>query len=417
MTTGTPSSALAGRKTVILIEAFIRGGSGRQAFLLAHEMRHRHGLDAEVWALSSYRHDADYAATFTAAGIPTRTLEFCFPTLAQLRVVRGAQWVNELRRVVMTLRNARVDVLLPFTAWPNVVAGLCYRLGGVRLCIWGERHTGGTRVPTPERIAARQVSHFVANSTGGVEFLKNEMGVKPERISLVPNGVEPYPASGPNLWRSRLQMRPSEPLAVMIANINDFRDHPTLLRAWYIVQQNWHDGDRPLLALAGYRDYYNQSYQQCRKIVHSHNLDRYVRFVDTIPDVPELIEASDLAAFCSRMEGLPDGMLECMAAGKAVVATDLPGIRDALGPNAAGVLVPVGDAERFAALLLELLKDRARRDQLGAANRARAGSEFSVGAMVDRYLSIIRDTLSVGSPDLAPDLNAFSGPAGAPTVS
>ncbi|HEX5281391.1 MAG TPA: glycosyltransferase [Micropepsaceae bacterium] len=395
-------------KIVVLLDFFVRGGSARQAFLLARDMRHRHGLDVEVWALSCYRYDGDYAEVFAAAGIPTRTLNFRFPTSAPFRLLRGAQWANELRRVIATLRKARVDVLLPFTVWPNVVAGLCYRLGGVGICIWGERHAGGARVPAPERSAARQVSHFIANSTAGSNFLANEMGVARERISLVPGGVEPHTASGRNVWRARLRLGPSEPLVVMIANVNDFRDHPTLLRAWHIVQQNWHNGDRPSLALAGYRDYYNRSYQECREIVRCHDLDRYVRFVDTIPDVPELIEASDLAVFCSRIEGMPDGVLECMAAGKAVVATDVPGIRDALGSNAGEVLVPVGDAQRFAGVMLDPLNNRARRDHLGSANRARARSEFSVSAMVDRYLGIIRGLLAAGSSESGPVLSAVS---------
>jgi glycosyltransferase involved in cell wall biosynthesis len=395
------------QKIVILIDHFVRAGPARQAYLLAREMRRRHDLDTEVWALSRYQHDADYAADFTAAGIPTRVLEFRFPTLAAFRLVRGVQWVNELRRVVMTLRQARVGVLLPFTAWPNVVAGLCHRLAGTRLCIWGERNAGGARVPTPERIAARKVSHFVANSTAGVNFLANEMGITPARISFVPNGVEPHTDRGRNIWRARLRLPSSEPLVAMIANVTDFRDHPTLLRAWNIVQQNWDGGKRPFLALAGYRSYSGRSYQECREILRRHDLDFCVRFVDTIPDVPELIEECDLAVFCSRIEGMPDGVLECMAAGKAVVATDLPGIRDALGPNTAEALVPVGDADGFARAMLRLLKDKALRDQLGTANRARADTEFSVGTMVDRHLSIIQGLLSMGSPDLEPDLSAF----------
>ena len=400
-------------KIVILIEYFLRDGPARQAYLLARDMRNRLGLDAEVWALSRYRYDSEYAAKFTAAGVPIKILDFRFPTLAPLRAVRAVQWINELRRIIMVLRNARVDVLLPLTVWPNVVAGLCYRLGRVRRCIWGERQAGGARVPTPERIAARQVSHFVANSTAGLEFLTRDIGIARERISLIPNGVEPHSVSPSGSWRARLRLEPSEPLVVMIANINDFRDHPNLLRAWAIVQQNWSRTDRPFLALAGYRSYYDRSYQECRAILRSHDLERCVKFVDTITDVAELIEASDLAVYSSRLEGMPDGVLECMAAGKAVVATDLPGIRDALGPNADECVVPAGDVAQFARVTLQLLNDKAGRDRLGAANRARARAEFSVESMVDRHIQIIGGELSAMSSGFGSGAGVLSGAAGA----
>jgi glycosyltransferase involved in cell wall biosynthesis len=82
-----------------------------------------------------------------------------------------------------------------------------------------------------------------------------------------------------------------------------------------------------------------------------------------------------------------------MAAGKAVVATDLPGIRDALGPRAGEVVAPPGDAETYAAKILELLVNRERRLELGEANRVRARTEFTVGRMADRYLRVIQTNL------------------------
>src|SRR5262249_52521685 len=92
----------------------------------------------------------------------------------------------------------------------------------------------------------------------------------------------------------------------------------------------------------------------------------------------------------SPNEGMPNGVLECMAAGKAIVASDLPGIRDALGPYTGGVLFPPGDHVRCAQLLLELLRDKEKREALGAAHQARIRAEFSVKRMAERHLEIIR---------------------------
>lgn len=377
--------ALNGKKTVIMIGLFERGGAERQAYLLARESR-RAGLDVEVWALTR---NGAYQQEFEAAGIPTRALEFPPPPLlGETRLERGIQLVQRVRPVVSQIRKARVDVLLPFTTWPNVVAGLGYRFAGVKLCIWGERHCGDERAHM-ERFALAQYRRFVANSTAGVEFLANEKRVPRENISFVPNGVEECGANGAN-WRVRLNISPSQPLVVKIANINHRKDHLTLLRAWKIVQDSWRGNERPVLALAGH---YGDTYDACAAFCAEAGLQSTVRFIGSIPDVPSLIAASDLAAFSSLAEGMPNGVLECMAAGKAVIASDLPGVRDALGPEAGDVVVPLRDSERFAQLLLQLIGNEQKRRELGDRNLRRVRTEFSVRRMASRYLGVVEGEL------------------------
>lgn len=369
---------LVGYKIVILIGTFARGGCERQAYLLSRELKHHHGLDVEVWAL---KNPGEYQRDFEAEGVSTRALLFSKPRYG---------WPRRCYPILRAFRENRVGILLPFTTWPNVVAGLTYRLAGVKLCIWGERHAGGERIPFVERIAITQYRQFVANSTAGVEFLASEMRVPRSRIAFVPNGVEELPANQGANWRERLGVGPDQTVVVKVANVTSFKDHATLLRAWKIVQEEWRDSARPVLVLAGY---HADTYENCRHIVDEAGLDETVRFLGGITDVPALLNASDMAAFSSRNEGMPNGVLECMAAGKAVVASDLPGIRDALGPNARDMLVRPGNVQEFAAKLLQLLRNKDRRIEIGAANRERIRSEFSVSRMTERYLQIVQTNL------------------------
>jgi len=374
-----PSPDLTGLKIVIMVGTFIRGGCERQAFLLARELIHRHGLNAEVWAL---KYPGEYSEEFEAAGIPTKTLHFKHPRYG---------WVQHSWPVLRELRKSRVDILLPFTTWPNVVAGLTYRLAGIRLCIWGERHAGGERIPGVERAAVTQYRRFVANSTAGVEFLANVMRVKREYLSFVPNGVE-LPKFVPGTdWRAKLGLKPGQLLIVKVANVTNFKDHATLLRAWKIVQDEWQDRDRPVLALAGYLT--EDAYPECERITREAGLQSSVRFLGGITEVPALLNACDMAAFSSRNEGMPNGVLECMAAGRAVVATDLPGIRDALGPDASEVLVAPGDASHFARRLLDMLRNSEKRIAIGEASAVRIRTEFSVKRMAERHLAVMSSEL------------------------
>jgi glycosyltransferase involved in cell wall biosynthesis len=299
--------------------------------------------------------------------------------------------VHRLWRVSRQLKESGADVVLPFTTWPNVIAGLTYRLAGARVCIWGERACGGERVSGFERAAVWQTRRFAANSSAGVEFLSRELGVPRSQISFVPNGVE-EPVVDPGVdWRTRMGVTPSQPLVVKVATISTFKDHMTLLRAWKQVQDAWSDGERPVLALAGA---FYETYEECRRFVSDVALEPTVRFLGRVSEIPELLNACDMGAFSSPAEGMPNSVLECMAAGRAIVATDLPGVRDALGPAAEEVVIPPRDADLFARVLLDLLRNRAKRRQLGELNRARIRGEFSVERMAGRYLDMIRTELA-----------------------
>jgi glycosyltransferase involved in cell wall biosynthesis len=175
---------------------------------------------------------------------------------------------------------------------------------------------------------------------------------------------------------------------VKVANVNNRKGHATLLRAWKNVQESWTGPDRPFLALAGLFSA-DDVYAECDQIIRDGNLATTVRFLGSISDIPSLIDACDLAVLSSWTEGMPNGVLECMAAGKAVIASDLPGVRDALGPHAETLASPRDD-KAFAQLMLDLLRDPERRCRLGEANRVRMSNEFSVGRMADRYLRIVR---------------------------
>jgi glycosyltransferase involved in cell wall biosynthesis len=366
-------------KTVILIPQFFREGTTKQAYLLARELKQRHGLDVEVWGLFF---SGECVEEFEAAGVPTRVLNFRRPQ-CPVRAVRMWSLAKRLLHIANEFRGARIDILLPFANWPNVIAGLTYRLAGVRLCIWGERSSGAARAGM-ERLAVRQYHWFIANSTAGIDFLTGEMGVSPSRISYVANAVEEPRCPPGSDWRDRLGIAPEQLLVLMVANLAHQRDHATLLHAWKIVQDAWHSNVKPMLILAGA---IGDSFRDVQRFVRETRLESSVCFVGAVQDVTSLIDVSDLCVFSSRKEGMPNSVLEYMVAGKAVVATDLPGIRDALGTN--DVLAPAENAEELASRIMDLLVDKTRRDTAGEANKARALSEFTVRGMAEKYLRIM----------------------------
>jgi glycosyltransferase involved in cell wall biosynthesis len=112
-----------------------------------------------------------------------------------------------------------------------------------------------------------------------------------------------------------------------------------------------------------------------------------------VPEAARLLRAFDVYASASRKEGMPLAVLEAMALGLPVVASDIPPHREILGSGSAGLVV--GTAEAFAAALERLARDAGARAALGAENRTRARSEFDAREMLTSLEALYGEVLGV----------------------
>jgi glycosyltransferase involved in cell wall biosynthesis len=109
-------------------------------------------------------------------------------------------------------------------------------------------------------------------------------------------------------------------------------------------------------------------------------LGERVRLAGSRHDIPAVFGAADLLLSTSDSEGLPNVVLEAMAAALPIVATDVGGTREALGET--GRLCPAGDVDGLADALLALLGDRAAREDLGRRAQERVEREFPMERMI-----------------------------------
>jgi glycosyltransferase involved in cell wall biosynthesis len=372
-------------RVAIVLGGLELGGSERQALLLARYLAHKQGAEVEVWGFGDPGGAAEMAEEY---GIPWRAVASPWSP-KRLRL-------GSLARFAWMLRCAQLDVILPYTMLPNVVCGLIWRWTGARLCIWNQRDEGLYRMERrAEHRAIRQTPWFVSNSQAGVDFLIRTFGVNPDRIRLIHNGVElARPESDRPTWRSRLGVSEDCFLACMVANLSVFKDHVTLLKSWRKVVDRMDAISRPAVLLLAGR--FNTTYESLKVLANDLELGRSVRFLGKVNDIAGLLSAVDLGVFSSHTEGCPNSVLECMAAGLMVVGTDIPGIREAVGPDGYSFLAPPGDVEALADQILGLAANPKMCAKRGAANRHRIEMEFSPQRMCEKMVALIVDGLRGG---------------------
>jgi glycosyltransferase involved in cell wall biosynthesis len=130
-----------------------------------------------------------------------------------------------------------------------------------------------------------------------------------------------------------------------------------------------------------------------REEVMRRGLERAVRFLGYREDVPNLLSIMDIFVLPSLSEGLSLALLEAMAAGKPVVATNVGGNPELVRDGVTGFSVPPQDPDAIAGGILSLLGDERRRKIFGDNGRQRVKQYFSLEAMADNYQKLYETCL------------------------
>ena len=243
-----------------------------------------------------------------------------------------------------------------------------------------------------DRHLARRTDRIVTNSQGVRDFYAGH-GVPAEKFAVIPNGVDVISGgSAPDTgcWRHELRacgVPETARLVVAIGRLWPQKRYKDLIWAAHLLQAV--RGDTHLLILG-------EGPQRWRLERYTRQLGAagYVHFLGQRDDVQRLLPACDCLWLGSGYEGQSNAILEGMANGLPVVATDITGTRELVVDQETGFLVAVGDRAGFARWTQRLLEDRPLADRLGRAGQQRVRTEFSVDQMVQRHTELYEELLT-----------------------
>ncbi|MBN1514546.1 MAG: glycosyltransferase [Phycisphaerae bacterium] len=337
-------------KLLYLITDLETGGVPLHLYRLARSMRDG-GHDVSVTCLSP---PGPVSAMLEEAGIPTGACG-----------ARGAWDLRILPRLRGRIIQTQPDVVHAFLFHANVAARLLAGLGTFPrqrlICEIQTVEVERTWHLTVERYTHPWCRYVVGNSPSVVAHLARRAGVPPHRLVLVQGGIdaEPIRRARP-IDRASLGLLAGAPVVLWTGRLDPVkRVDDLVLAAAQLVRQAI-----PLqLLIVGE----GPEQPRLQELVGESGMSDHVHFAGRRSDVPRLLRMADLFVFPSRTEGLPNSLLEAMAAGLPIVATNVPGNCDVLTDGKTGLLVPPCQPYQLAAAMLKLLQNRSLAEELGAA--------------------------------------------------
>ena len=204
---------------------------------------------------------------------------------------------------------------------------------------------------------------------------------------VIRNGVDPT--------RSRPDRPPTDrPRLVMVGRLQAPKDPLTLVRALATL----HGVDFEALLVGD-----GPERAAVEEEVRRFGIESTVRLLGERSDVPELLGTAEIFVLSTRSEGLPLSILEAMAAGLPVVASNVGGVPELVIDGETGLLVPAGDPRSLAAAIERLLEDQSLARRLGEAGRSRVAEHFDLGAVRQAHFDLYSDLLAArGLPRPSP---------------
>lgn len=292
--------------------------------------------------------------------------------------------------IVHTRNLAALEAAVP--AW---MAGVPVRIHGEHG--WDVSDPGGMRrkYRLMRRVYRPFVSHYIALSGHLADYLARGVGVPESRLTRICNGVDTtlfHPA--PNHHHGMMKDSPfnASDLVVVgtVGRLQAVKDQVTLVRGFVHSLELLGDaGSKLRLCIAGDGPLRVAVEAEIERAA----LGDRVWLAGNRADVPEAMQALDLFVLPSLAEGISNTILEAMATGLAVIATDVGGNGELVVAGETGALVPAADPAAMGAAIARYATDGELRARHGDAGRARVEAEFSLDGMVRRYLSLYRSQL------------------------
>ena len=293
-----------------------------------------------------------------------------------------ARLINRVKPDIVHTRN-----------WSAIDGVIGARLAGKRAVIHGE-HGRESTDPEGKNVKRKKIrkalnpwiSRFVAVSNELKHWLIHDVGISPEKMTQIINGVDTDTIKPPeNRAQSKSEMgfSPDTFVVGIVGRLDPVKDHETLLRAFKIAHERHNSSKLALIIIgAGPLD------EELKAIAGKLDISDIVKFTGERDDVMQLYNCMDVYVLPSVAEGISNTILEAMASGLPVIASNVGGNLELVDQKRTGFFFSPGKCEELARLFGRYLDNDSLVREHGLNSRKRVVSEFSIHNMTDKYAAL-----------------------------
>ncbi len=370
---------------VLVIDDLEYGGAQRQVIELANNMDQGR-FDVHVCALSDY--------------VPLGALLMDSERRLHTVVKKNKIDFTVVPRLARLLKSLQADVVQSYLFSADIASRLAGRLAGTKLVVGSERlanYATRTRNTLAYRLTRRCVDLTIANSNAGAQFNSKAFGQPACDYRVIHNGVdtERFTSRNEAGMRKQFGLPADGHIIGVFASFKPQKNHGMLLRAFRRLLDFLPDtqlllvGDQLYGNMMGTGDYN----ARMKDLIDELGIRQQCTFLGNRDDVERIYPECDITALSSLCEGTPNVLLESMACGTPVVATNICDNAYVVKDGETGFLVELDDVEGMAEHLRTLLANDAMRKEMGQKARSWVVGEFSLEQLARKTETVYLDAL------------------------
>ncbi len=288
-------------------------------------------------------------------------------------------------RLTRLINAISPDILQTFLRYGNIISPIPKLINNDISVITGIR-TVPTSLPIwkdyPERVGLSFSDYVVSNSYSGKKHAE-QRGISSKKIEVIPNGrdMSSFKNANPAKDIQLLRSNPDTQIVGTVGRLIKRKGHQDLLTAWKGIIREYENAQ---LVIVGGGPEYEALEQRAVEL----GISSSVHLLGTRTDVPAVLAAVDLFVFPSHFEGLPGAVIEAMASGLPIVATDVDGNSELIDNGVSGILLPKKNVKKLQDEVIKLLYNQSLCEQYGQEAYKKAIKEYSNKRVVNKFTQL-----------------------------
>ena len=301
--------------------------------------------------------------------------------------------VSMIYKVYQLLQKRHIDIVHTTLFYADIIGAYTAKLVGIKRVVSWDAMTApyhyGMKNLLAYRLASKWFTVSAAVSQAIREKIVQERHVPVEKTTTIHYGVDlqHFKDTRNDAYRKKLGFHSKDIVLGTVARLSEQKGHWYLIDAVKEVVRKYPNihvlfiGDGPLR-------------KELELQVKRHGLDSIIQFLGFRSDIKELLGVFDIFILPSLFEGLPNVILEAMACGKPVIATNVSGIPEVVVDHQTGILIPPKDSDAIVQAIFEMLQDPGKIKMMGRMSRERVEKKFNLEGQVNAFIRLYEKMLS-----------------------